>query len=100
MVGREEIEGVTVDRHLELVGAVDRAEAGHTTEMARRLVGDDQRFPDLGTGTGADGVAYGIAGHLVEGPVGRHQDGAQSWDLGGRDDRLWRRSACDGGCSE
>jgi hypothetical protein len=41
MVGLVEEEPMTVNGRLELVGPVDRPEAGHMTEMVRRLVGDD-----------------------------------------------------------
>jgi hypothetical protein len=89
MVGREEEEAVTVNGDLELIGAVDRAEAGHMTEMMRRLVRDDQRLPDLGASTGAGSAIFGIVGQLVEGAVGRLEDCAQPSDLGRRHDRWW-----------
>ena len=100
MIGLEEEKAVTVDRHLELMGPADRAEAGHMTEMVRRLVRDDQRLPDLGACTRTDGMAFGIVCHLVEGAVGCLEDGAQPSDFGRRHDRLWSRSARECGRAE
>jgi hypothetical protein len=86
VVANEEVERVSVDRHLELpVRTVDRPEAGHVTEVVHLLAGDDQRFPDLGAPTGAGGVALGIARHLVERPVRCHENRAEPCDLGRRD---------------
>jgi hypothetical protein len=94
VVAIEEVEGVTMHRHLKLpMASVDRPESGHVTQVMCRRARNEEGLEVRGAGAGTGGLPRRIVCHFVEGPMRCYEDRAQTCDIRRRHDRLRLRRA-------